>query len=183
MTKKIYLLQNGQKDSRQGLVIYYDVNKNQLITIAKTSSKWYKLEVSLKVKLFAWYVITVSWDERDGLRLYINNKLLDHSSGYNYPFRVFKLENENYEFNLGSKSDNEFDEFPGSESMNSFETQNIETNQTEDKDKIGKNLNKKMNSLVNNYYYEFIIHKIVQYDVRKYPDEIISKSVVFQGRF
>ena len=29
--------------------------------------------------------------------------------------------------------------------------------------------------------YEFIIHKIVQYNIRKYPDEIVSKNVVIHG--
>jgi hypothetical protein len=39
---------------------------------------------------------------------------------------------------------------------------------------------KKRNQISN---YEFIIHKIVQYDVRKYPDEIVAKNVVIHGIF
>jgi hypothetical protein len=34
-----------------------------------------------------------------------------------------------------------------------------------------------------NSQYEFIIHKIVQYNIRKYPDEIVSKNVVIHGLF
>ena len=95
-------------------------------------------------------------------------------------------ENEINEFNLG-KADFEFDGFPSSESSISnhfIDSLIIETNQTEDRDKISKIfLNKKMmNNLMNNYYYEFIIHKLVQYDVRKYPDEIIPKNVIFKGK-
>ena len=33
-----------------------------------------------------------------------------------------------------------------------------------------------------NSQYEFIIHKIVQYNIRKYPDEIVSKNVVIHGK-
>lgn len=32
-----------------------------------------------------------------------------------------------------------------------------------------------------NNYYEFIVHKLVQFDVRKYPDEIITKSIVIHA--
>lgn len=50
---------------------------------------------------------------------------------------------------------------------------------------VGLNQNKKKSSSSstsnNNNYYEFIIHKIIQYDVRKFPDEIVAKNVVIQG--
>ena len=116
--------------------------------------------------------------------------MLDHTNGVVYTNQMNEdllAENENIEFNLG-KSDNEFDEFPSSESSignNGVENFIIETNQTEDREKISKVFtnNKKINSLMNNYYYEFLIHKMVQYDVRKYPDEIIPKGIVFQGKF
>lgn len=183
LTKKIYLLQNGNANTRQGLIIYYDVTKSQLITIAKTSSKWYKSEIGFKLKLYAWYTITMSLDQSDGLRLYINNKLVDHSFGMSYS-KKFDINNEqHYEFNLG-KSDLEFDEFLNDETINLINIDNLETNQNEDKEKISKNFiyNKKLSSFNSNYYYEFILHKIVQYDVRKYPDEIITKNFVYQEK-
>lgn len=187
LMKKVYLLQNGQKNNHQGIVIYYDSAKNQLVTLAKTSTKWFKSEINFKIKFYSWYTITVSWDKLDGLRMYINNKMLDHTIGFANPNQMTEEMNENEinEFNIG-KSDFEFDWFPSSESSNSYNFVDnliIETNQTEDRDKISKIfLNKRINSLMNNYYYEFIIHKLIQYDVRKYPDEIIPKSIIFQGK-
>ena len=59
MMKKMYLLQNGHKNSRKGLVIYYDAVKSQLVTVAKTSEKWFKSEVNFKLKLYAWYILII----------------------------------------------------------------------------------------------------------------------------
>ena len=95
------------------------------------------------------------------------------------------------EFTLG-KGDHDFDEIfdasldtgakKYSNNLNFLET--IAENQTEDstrfRNSLNKNRNYQINSLVNNYY-EFIIHKMVQFDVRKYPDEIITKSIIVQG--
>lgn len=36
---------------------------------------------------------------------------------------------------------------------------------------------------MNNNYYELILHKIVQYNVRKFPDEIITRNVILKGIF
>lgn len=190
VSKRIYLLSNGgHRYSRKGMAIVYDLNRNQLIVYSKTSKKWYKAEVNFKLKLFVWYIITVTWDQLDGLRLYINNRLLDHSIGNNYTDAArFENDVKSFDFTLG-KGDYDFDEiFETAKSNNknpiNFLDSNVE-NQTEDSDKLKKNLNKnsknyQINSLTNNYY-EFIIHKLVQYDVRKYPDEIISKNVIVQG--
>lgn len=34
---------------------------------------------------------------------------------------------------------------------------------------------------VGNSYHELILHKIVHYNVRKYPDEIITRNVILKG--
>ncbi len=152
----------------------------------------------------------MTWDEKDGLRLYVNNRLLDHTLGRIYsqsndPVLSDEATNFNNEFTLG-KSDYAFDEFEEdvmtpdsafgqgqmvSNMKNNFvDNQMVENNQTEDTDRLRKNLNKNylnLNSNRNHHqltnYYEFIIHKLVQFDVRKYPDEIITKDVIVQGKF
>jgi hypothetical protein len=200
MTKKIFLLSNGgQKQNRNGLSIIYDLSKNQLTVYAKTYKKWYKAEVNLKLKLYVWYVVSITWDQLDGLRLYINNRLLEHVVGLNYSSKFepsMSVDGYNSEFTLG-KADYEFDEvfdsaLKTSTSKNALNLidhnslgGNTFENQTEDSDRLNKNINKnnrnyQINSYLNNYY-EFIVHKLVQFDVRKYPDEIISKNIIVQG--
>jgi len=101
--------------------------------------------------------------------------------------------NTHSDFILG-KSDYDFEElFDASSGTTSTKKisgnlnflDSIAENQTEDSTRLRINLNKnrnyQINSLVNNYY-EFIIHKLVQFDVRKYPDEIISKNIIVQGK-
>ena len=98
------------------------------------------------------------------------------------------------EFTLG-KGDYDFEEvFDVSSDLGSKKNfpsnlnflDSIAENQTEDSTRLRNNLNKnrnyQVNSLVNNYY-EFILHKLVQFDVRKFPDEIISKNIIVQGIF
>ena len=61
-SKRIYLLTNaGEKLSRRGMAIIYDLDKSQLIVYAKTVNKWYRAEVSFRLKLYVWYIITVTW--------------------------------------------------------------------------------------------------------------------------
>lgn len=45
------------------------------------AKKVYKSELPLKLKLYIWYTLTITWDELDGLRIFVNNKLLDHNIG------------------------------------------------------------------------------------------------------
>jgi hypothetical protein len=131
----------------------------------------------------------------DGLRLYINNRLLDHTMGVNYTENMLWEKNENVQskFTLG-KGDYSYEELFEAPSETANREKNIGNlnfldslteNQTEDSTKFRNNLNKnrnyQINSLVNNYY-EFIIHKLVQFDIKKYPDEIISKNVIVQGK-
>ena len=98
----------------------------------------------------------------------------------------------NSEFVLG-KADYEFDEEVEESSQrrrgqlrkNSMNIIENFDNQTEDSDRLRQNIknsNGRLSNQHSNNYYEFIIHKLIQYDVRKYPDEIISKNVVVQGK-
>ena len=32
-------------------------------------------------------------------------------------------------------------------------------------------------------HFELVVHRVVQYDARKYPDEMVSKGQAFQGEF
>ena len=137
----------------------------------------------------------------DGLRLYINNRLLDHATGRNYrpnmdsftePKNIklseFTLGKGEYDFNelfddsLDTSGEKKYATNNANNNLNFFDT--VAENQTEDSARLRNNLNKnrnyQINSLVNNYY-EFIIHKLVQFDVRKYPDEIITKNIIVQG--
>ena len=131
----------------------------------------------------------------DGLRLYINNRLLDHTMGVNYTENMLWENNENVhsKFTLG-KGDYSYEELFEASSETASREKNLGNlnfldslteNQTEDSTKFRNNLNKnrnyQINSLVNNYY-EFIIHKLVQFDIKKYPDEIISKNIIVQGK-
>jgi hypothetical protein len=197
VSKRIHILTNaGQKLNRKGLAIIYDLEKAQLIVYAKTLNKWYKAEVNLKVKLYAWYIITLTWDEADGLRLYINNRLLDHTLGNNYT-TTSVVNIKMSDFVIG-KADYEFEEFseqkqksknnPITSFLNNPLGNSNNENPNEDNLNIGKafqanNENSyQVNSNAENYYFEFIIHKLVQYDIRKYPDEIISKNLIVQGK-
>jgi len=197
VSKRIHILTNaGQKFNRKGLAIIYDLEKTQLIVYAKTLNKWYRADVNLKVKLYAWYIITLTWDESDGLRLYINNRLLDHTLGNNYT-TTSVMNIKMSDFVIG-KADYEFEEFAEQKQkkknhpITSFLNNpfNNNENQSEDNLNIGKTFQAstnensyQINSNAENYYFEFIIHKLVQYDIREYPDEIISKNLIVQGKF
>lgn len=81
-SRKIYILTNGAKTvTSYKFHIYYDLQKSALIVNLRTIKKTYKSEMLIKLKLYIWYTLTVSWDELDGLRVYINNKLIDHNFG------------------------------------------------------------------------------------------------------
>ena len=114
--------------------------------------------------------------------------------GISYTDNRQSEENRNSDFILG-KGDYDFEElFDASREFSSTKKnsgnlnflESLAENQTEDGTRFRNNLNKnrnyQINSLVNNYY-EFIIHKLVQFDVKKYPDEIISKNIIVQGKF
>jgi len=80
--RKINILTNGAKSILSyKFHIYYDIIKSCLIVRMHNLKKIYKSELPLKLKLYIWYTLTATWDELDGLRIYINNKLLDHNIG------------------------------------------------------------------------------------------------------
>lgn len=85
--RKIHILTNGAKSvSSYKFHIYYDLVKSALMVNARTFKKMYKCELPLKLKLYIWYTLTVTWDELDGLRVYVNNRLLDHNIGVKVGF-------------------------------------------------------------------------------------------------
>jgi hypothetical protein len=143
-------------------------------------------------------MITVTWEEIDGLRLYINNRLLNYDSG-----RMLVLNEKptlqasrirRPEFILGTP-DFEFHEEEEENDSNSdlssetFEDVDVESDNNSnniDQDKFLLNKNRKlfkrsnfMNG--NQQEYEFIIQKLIQYDSRKYPDQIIAMNFVKRG--
>lgn len=61
--------------------MYYDVNKSSLVVYLRNFKRVYKSELPLKLKIYIWYTLTITWDELDGLRVYVNNKLLEHNIG------------------------------------------------------------------------------------------------------
>ena len=130
--------------SKKDMLIVYDVDKSLFRFHVRNKNTIFKSEISFNLKLYMWYIITISWEQQDGLRLYINNKLLDHNQGE----LVYNLTQPNQantiDFTLGRANNDEH---------------------------------------ISHNYYEFIVHKIVQYDARKYPDEIIAKNTAFQGDF
>jgi hypothetical protein len=61
-SKRIYLITNGgEKSSRKGMSVIYDLEKNELLVYAKTTDKLYLAEVNFRIKLFVWYIITITW--------------------------------------------------------------------------------------------------------------------------
>ena len=71
----VHIIGNGgHKVDSHGISILYDAKNNRILAFAKTYTRWYKLSVDFKIKLYNWYIITMSFDIYDGLRLYINNR-------------------------------------------------------------------------------------------------------------
>ena len=132
--------------SKKDMQIVYDVDKSLFRFHVRNKNTVYKSEISFNLKLYMWYIITISWEQQDGLRLYINNKLLDHNQGEVVYNLTDPTQTNMIDFTLG-RANNDHQAKP------------------------------------TNNYYEFIVHKIVQYDARKYPDEIIAKNTAFQGEF
>lgn len=80
--RKIHILTIGSKTiTSYKFYVYYDLIKSSLIANLRTMKKTYKSESVIKLKLYIWYTLTITWDELDGLRIYINNRLLDHNIG------------------------------------------------------------------------------------------------------
>lgn len=140
-TGRVSILTNSDKNTH-GLTLMYDLAKSKLLVYAKTYLKWFEIEIDAKFKLFSWYTIVITIDQIDGLRLYINNRLLEHALS----------QNVNDNFNANHIKSTEF---------------------------IIGNFNSELDSIDTSF--EFILHKLIQYDVRKYPDEIVGKNVVIQG--
>ena len=62
VSKRIYLISNGgEKSSQKGMAVIYDLENNQLLVYAKTIDKWYRAEVYFRLKLYVWYIITITW--------------------------------------------------------------------------------------------------------------------------
>lgn len=220
--RKIFIVANGAKTIKSyKFNIFYDLNKSSLVVNLKTVKKAYKSEINLKLKLYIWYILTVTWDELDGLRVYVNNRLLDHTIGvknqltnnadvygdlYNYDDIEFTLGQPDY-LDAYQNEIVDGDESSYGANKNNAPINNINLldqfyNQTEDAENFSaKNVNAKNgndfgttgaagtngpnnnnnNLLVNANFYELIVHKIVHYNVRKYPDEIISRNVIIKG--
>ncbi len=71
----IHIIGNGgHKLNSHGISIMYDIKNSRILAFAKTYSRWYKIAADFKIKLYNWYIITMSFDLYDGLRLYINNR-------------------------------------------------------------------------------------------------------------
>ncbi|CAF0891184.1 unnamed protein product [Brachionus calyciflorus] len=139
-TKRINLISNSGvinsiiNETNYNFNIYYDLIKQNLIIDLKIPTRIYHTELSVKSKYFQWFNLHVTWDILDGLRVYLNNRLMDHNKGiYYYNSKLLKSERN---FIIGRSDDN---------AMN-----------------------------------EFIINKLIQFNVRKYPDEIVQKSLPFQ---
>lgn len=187
MAKKIYIISNGAPGLNEySFSIYYDLNKGNLVVSLKSVKKIYHCEIGLKMKYFIWYTLTVTWHESDGLRVYINNRLLDHSIGVFYknlnPFSR-NSSSGNLEFIIG-KSDFELNDYladSGSLGSSKIPVNFLDQleNQTEDLEKnrkfLGKNKNYQFLS-----HNEFIVYKMIQYNVRKYPDEVITRNIIVQ---
>lgn len=136
--KLIYIL------TKTDMHMMYDLNESKLKLVARDDQGEFKSSVDFDLKLYMWYTITVTFERRDGLRVYVNNELLDH---------VVEIEQ--------------------SEFVNVMDFT------------IGKNVKVGGGEVVEaqSNYYEFIVHRMVQYDSRKYPDEIVGKKRVFKGNF
>jgi hypothetical protein len=82
--RKINIFTNGAKSIlTYKFHIYYDLLKSTLVVNLQMLKKVYKSESFIKLKVYIWYTLTVTWDELDGLRIYINNRMLDHNFGLN----------------------------------------------------------------------------------------------------
>ena len=68
------LTNGGGKLSKNGMAIVYDLEKSELIVYAKTLEKWYRANVSFRLKLYVWYIITVTW----WVKLEIKIKIMDY---------------------------------------------------------------------------------------------------------
>lgn len=132
-TNKIFLISNSAEsnETNYSFYVYYDLDLQALVTDLKLPNRLYHSEIVFKLKYFSWFSLHISWHLMDGLRIYINNRLLDHTIGsFYYNLRV---NTEPINFVIG-RSDADLD---------------------------GSN--------------EFILNRFIQYNVRKYPDEIIQK--------
>lgn len=142
--------------------VMYDLKTQMLNVYVRNDLKKYMAKIPFKLQLFMWYTLIVSWEKNDGLRVYINNKQVNHVSGISYvpkniP-RSQEIDINNFPFTIGKDMSigNYLDNFSNNE---------------------GRFFSKEETK---NNHYEFIVHRIVQYDARKYPDEIIAKNSVFQ---
>lgn len=152
-TKIIYIL------TKKDMQVIYDVDSTILTVFLKDSTKIYIANINFSLKLYMWYVLTVTWHSKDGLRVYVNNKLLDHIHGVTYEQKTPANNVRDLEFTLGRDIG----------MTNLIDSLN------------GRQENQPLTNRTLNNYYEFIVHKIVQFNARKYPDEIIATNNAFQG--
>ncbi|RNA07694.1 hypothetical protein BpHYR1_014416 [Brachionus plicatilis] len=133
--KKIFLISNTAQsnDTNYNFFVFYDFSQQALVVDLKLPNRLYHSQIGLKVKYFMWYSLHITWEQRDGLRVYVNTRLLDHTIGSFY--HNSKVSVQPISFIIG-RSDADLDD-PN----------------------------------------EFIVNRFVQYNVRKYPDEIMQKSL------
>ena len=84
--KKIFLISNSAEsnDTNYNFFVFYDLSIQALSIDLKLPNRLYHSEISFKLKYFTWYSLHITWDHVDGLRVFINNRLLDHTIGSFY---------------------------------------------------------------------------------------------------
>lgn len=147
--------------TKSDLQVVYDLKQSVFSVLIRDENNQYKSSISFKLKLYMWYTLTISWERRDGLRVYVNSKQVDHVAGVVAHRAVVdesKKEQSLVELTLGrAVGFEDLDEVLDGSSNSSSSDPNLSN------------------------YYELVVHRIVQYDARKYPDEMISNTQAFQG--